>query len=66
ASDAAIVLVDVLVDTESELVTVIVGAEAAAPDTTLIVEHLGRAHPDVEVEVHDGDQPLYPYLIGVE
>jgi len=24
------------------------------------------AHPHVEVEVHRGDQPLYPYLIGVE
>jgi dihydroxyacetone kinase-like predicted kinase len=24
------------------------------------------AHPNVEVEVHEGDQPLYPYLIGVE
>jgi fatty acid kinase len=22
--------------------------------------------PDVEVEVHDGRQPLYPYLLGVE
>ena len=65
-SDAAIALVDVLVDEESELVTVIVGADAAAPDTALIVEHLGRAHPDVEVELHEGDQPLYPYLIGVE
>ncbi len=29
-------------------------------------EHLATAHPDVEVEVHHGDQPLYPYLIGVE
>jgi hypothetical protein len=24
------------------------------------------AHPDVEIEVHGGDQPLYPYLVGVE
>ena len=25
-----------------------------------------RTVPDVEVEVHDGGQPLYPYLFGVE
>ena len=24
------------------------------------------AYPQVEVEVHQGGQPLYPYLIGVE
>jgi DAK2 domain fusion protein YloV len=66
ASDAAIALVDVLVDDESELVTIIVGAEADAADTARVSEHVAEAHPDVEVEVHRGDQPLYPYLIGVE
>jgi hypothetical protein len=66
ASDAAAALVDVLVDDESELVTIIVGAEADADDTARISEHVAEHHPDVEVELHHGDQPLYPYLIGVE
>jgi DAK2 domain fusion protein YloV len=66
ASDAAVALVDVLVDGDSELVTIIVGAEADAADTARISEHVAEAHPDVEVELHHGDQPLYPYLIGVE
>ena len=65
-TDATVALVDVLIDPESELVTIIVGAEADADDTARISEHLAEAHPDVEVEVHDGGQPLYPYLIGVE
>jgi len=65
-ADAAVALVDVLIDPESELVTIIVGAEADADDTARISEHLAEAHPDVEVELHHGDQPLYPYLIGVE
>ena len=55
-----------LVDDESELVTIIVGAEADADDTARISEHVASTHPDVEVELHHGDQPLYPYLIGVE
>ena len=56
-----------LVDDDSELVTVLVGADArrrrhrAARASTS-----GSTHPHVEVEVHEGDQPLYPYLIGVE
>jgi DAK2 domain fusion protein YloV len=66
AVDAAVALVDVLVDDDAELVTVIVGEDADADDTARLAEHLAEAHPDVEVEVHRGDQPLYPYLIGVE
>jgi dihydroxyacetone kinase-like predicted kinase len=65
-ADAAIALVDQLVDDESELVTVLLGGQARAGDTARLREHLGLEHPHVEVEVHEGDQPLYPYLIGVE
>jgi fatty acid kinase len=65
-TDAATALLDALVDDDSELVTIIVGADADADDTARIGDYLATAHPDVEVEVHHGDQPLYPYLIGVE
>ena len=45
----------------------LVGADADAADTDAHRASTSRcAHPDVEVEVHDGGQPLYPYLIGVE
>jgi uncharacterized protein len=66
ALDAAITLVDHLVDDDSELVTVLLGADARLGDTDRLRDRLGLAHPNVEVEVHEGDQPLYPYLIGVE
>jgi uncharacterized protein len=66
AAEAAIGLLDRLIDEESELVTVLLGAEARGGDTSKLREHLGLEHPHVEVEVHAGDQPLYPYLIGVE
>jgi DAK2 domain fusion protein YloV len=62
AADAAIALLD----EDSELVTVVVGAEATTADTARISEHLGLAHPDVELELQVGGQPLYPYLVGVE
>jgi DAK2 domain fusion protein YloV len=65
-TDAATALLDALVDDDSELVTIIVGAEADADDTARIGDYLTTTYPDVEVEVHQGDQPLYPYLIGVE
>jgi DAK2 domain fusion protein YloV len=66
AATAAIALVDQLIDADSELVTVLVGSDARPADTAKLREHLGLEHGHVEVEVHEGDQPLYPYLIGVE
>ena len=64
--DAVIALLERLVDDDSELVTVLVGADARPADRARLEEHLADAYPKVEVEVHDGDQPLYPFLVGVE
>jgi DAK2 domain fusion protein YloV len=66
AAEAAFALVDALITDDSEIVTVLVGADARAAETQRVREHLAFAHPGVEFEVHDGGQPLYPYLIGVE
>ncbi len=66
AADAAIALCERLVDASSELVTVVVGTDARPAETERLRNHLGRSSPHVELEVHGGEQPLYPYLIGVE
>jgi len=66
ALDAATQLVERLADHDSELVTVLVGADARGADTERLRDRLGLARPDLELEVHEGHQPLYPYLIGVE
>jgi DAK2 domain fusion protein YloV len=65
-ADAVCKLLEDLVDDDSEIVTVLVGADAPAPETQRIREHLEFHFPHVEVEFHDGGQPLYPYLVGVE
>ena len=41
-------------------------ADAPAAETQRIREHIELQFPHVEVEFHDGGQPLYPYLVGVE
>ena len=66
AVEAATKLVEHLADDDSELVTVLIGADAPGGDTDRLRDQLGLARPDLEVEVHEGRQPLYPYLIGVE
>jgi DAK2 domain fusion protein YloV len=64
--DAMLALLADLVDDDSEIVTVLCGCDARAGDTNRIREHLEFAYPHVEVEFHEGGQPLYPYLVGVE
>ena len=66
AADAVRKLLEELVDDDSEIVTVLVGCDAAANETERIREHIEYAFPHLEVEFHDGGQPLYPYLVGVE
>ena len=59
-------LLEHLVGPTAEIVTVVEGADATPGDTGLIHDWLAEHRPDVQVEVHRGGQPLYPYLFGVE
>ncbi len=63
---AAMALLDSIVSDQAELVTVVTGLDASAEATAQIIGWLGDHHASVHVEVHDGGQPLYPYLFGVE
>ena len=65
-ADAVCELLGKLVEDDSEIVTVLVGSDAAAKDTERIREHIEVTFPHLEVEFHDGGQPLYRYLVGVE
>jgi dihydroxyacetone kinase-like predicted kinase len=63
---AATALLDHLITPEREIVTLIEGADATASVTEALTSWLADQRPDVQVEVHRGGQPLYPYLFGVE
>jgi dihydroxyacetone kinase-like predicted kinase len=59
-------LLALVVDAEAEVVTIISGAESD-PEVTLAARAwLESNRPGVGVDVVDGGQPLYPYLIGAE
>jgi dihydroxyacetone kinase-like predicted kinase len=59
-------LLDALVGQDHGLVTIIEGEGSGAADTRRITEWLRDHRPDVEIEVHHGGQPLYPYLFSIE
>ena len=63
---ACVQLLDVLVDDNHEIVTIIEGEGSSAAVTRHVQNWLEQHRPDVDTEVHHGGQPLYPYLFGIE
>ena len=64
--DAATALLAELITDDHEIVTVIEGEGATAAVTRHIEVWVHDNRAGLEVEVHHGDQPLYPYLFGIE
>ena len=59
-------MLDALIADDHELVTLIAGLGATEAGTSLIEAWLEEHHPDVDIEVHEGEQPLYHYYLGIE
>nr|WP_161898650.1 DAK2 domain-containing protein [Enterococcus sp. CU9D] len=55
-----------MLNEDTEIVTIIFGDEAKEKEAQSIADQLTAAHPDLEVEIHQGDQPVYPYLFAAE
>ncbi|HES3434686.1 TPA: DAK2 domain-containing protein [Streptococcus pyogenes] len=55
-----------MIDEDSEIVTIFVGEEGDQDLAEELAGYLGETYEDVEVEIHQGDQPVYPYLMSIE
>jgi len=53
-------------DDDSEILTIFKGEDASDEDVEALVEYVESEFPDVEIEVHDGKQPLYAFIFSVE
>ncbi|EHT84674.1 fatty acid kinase catalytic subunit FakA [Staphylococcus aureus] len=51
---------------DSEILTVIIGQYAEQAVTDNMINWIEEQYPDVEVEVHEGGQPIYQYFFSVE
>ncbi len=65
-TEASTALLDHLIDPSREIVTIVTGSGASPGDTASIEAWVAEYRADVQIEVHRGGQPLYPYLFGVE
>lgn len=59
-------LIQSLMDEEAEIVTVIYGEDVSEEEANEFAAFIEAQYGDVEVEVYNGKQPLYPYILSVE
>ena len=59
-------LADLLLDEGAETLTLLSGEGFADSELAALAERIGTAHPDVDVETHRGEQPLYPVIMAAE
>ncbi|WP_307396323.1 DAK2 domain-containing protein [Bacillus horti] len=59
-------LLEKMIDDESEVVTVIIGDGVEEDQAETLVDELEGQFDHVEIEVHQGGQPLYAYIVSVE
>ncbi|QSB51397.1 DAK2 domain-containing protein [Leuconostoc falkenbergense] len=58
--------VEKMLDDDSEIVTIIFGAGTKEKAANKLAKSVSAIDEDLEIEIHDGGQPLYPFLISVE
>lgn len=64
--DAATKVLEHLMDEDSEIVTVIYGEDATAAQAQQLQDFIEENYPDAEVEIVEGKQSLYPFILSVE
>ncbi len=62
----AIETLKAMVDEESELISIYYGSDVKAEEAERVFAKAQKACPGCEVELHNGGQPIYYYLMSVE
>ena len=63
---AAEKMVAAMLDEDSEVVTILYGADGSKEAAEVLKEQILTQDDELDVQIYEGDQPVYPYLISVE
>ena len=55
-----------MLDEWSELITIYYGEESSEEEAQEIADRIETEFEDVDIEVADGGQPVYSYIVSVE
>ena len=64
--DTAVAMVQEMADEDSEIISVYYGADVTAEDAEQFAARLEELYPDFDVELNEGGQPIYYYVVSVE
>ncbi len=59
-------LIDALVDEDSELICIYYGEDITSEGAEELAARIEEKYPDVDVELQEGGQPIYYYVLSVE
>jgi DAK2 domain fusion protein YloV len=63
---AAEALLSALIDKDSEILTILYGEDVTEDEVSALQQFVEENFEDVEVEIHNGQQPLYSFIFAVE
>ncbi|MFD0825296.1 DAK2 domain-containing protein [Neobacillus sp. M.A.Huq-85] len=55
-----------MLDDDSEILTILYGEDVTEEEVKMLAEYVEGQYPDVEIEVHNGAQPLYSFIFSIE
>ncbi|MEI4831063.1 DAK2 domain-containing protein [Bacillus sp. FJAT-53711] len=64
--EAAKKLLENMLDEDAEILTILQGEDASEEEVAALVAFVEEKFEDVEVEVHNGNQPIYSFIFSVE
>ncbi|MCI6242726.1 MAG: DAK2 domain-containing protein [Lachnospiraceae bacterium] len=65
-AETTLAMIDKMIDEDSAIVSIYYGAEETEEHAKEIGSVIEEKYPDVEVEINNGGQPIYYYVISVE
>ena len=55
-----------MITEDTEIVTILAGEGGSVEQAEALTAQLAERYPELEIEIHQGDQPVYPYLFSAE
>ncbi|MFK9092385.1 DAK2 domain-containing protein [Bacillus salipaludis] len=59
-------LLSKMLDEDSEILTIIFGEDVTEEEVSGLSHFVEETYPDVEIEIHNGGQPLYSFIFSIE
>ncbi len=66
AFDVSLATLEQMLDEDTEIVTIIIGEDGSQKAADQLEQALLAINEDLEIEIHIGNQPVYPYLFSAE